>query len=61
LDHPSVGKRDAIILPVIGAEDWRAPIKEYLLTGSLSLDRMEVVKQTKRASRYYLIDGVLYR
>jgi len=45
----------------MGDEDWRAPIKEYLLTGSLPLDKMEVVKQTKRASRYYLIDRVLYR
>jgi hypothetical protein len=54
-------KSNAIVPLIMRAEDWRVPIKEYLLTGTLPSDRMEAIKLTKRASGYCLIDGVLYR
>ena len=56
-----MGKRDVIVLLVIGAEDWRALIKEYLLIWSLPSNKMEAIKLTMIASGYCLIDGVLYR
>ncbi|KAL9399338.1 hypothetical protein Peur_008299 [Populus x canadensis] len=54
-------ERDVIILLVMGVKDWRAPIKEYLLTRSSPSDRMKAIKLTKKALGYCLIDGVLYR
>jgi len=61
LDHPSVEESSATTLPIMGAEDWRAPNKEYLLTGTLPSDRLKAIKLTKKALGYCLIDGVLYR
>ena len=49
------------VLPIMRAEDWRTPIKEYLLTGTLPSDKMKDIKLIKRAAGYSLIDGVLYR
>jgi len=43
------------------ANDWRTPVKEYLLTRIMSPDRLEAIKLTKRASSYCMIDRVLYR
>ena len=52
---------NATILPIMRVEDWRAPIKEYLVIGTLPSDRMEAIKLTKRALGYCLIGEVLYR
>jgi len=56
-----VEESNVTVLPIMRAEDWRTPIKEYLLTGTLPSDKMKDIKLIKRAAGYSLIDGVLYR
>ena len=41
---------NATAFPIMRANDWRTPIKEYLLTGTVLSDILEAIKLTKRAS-----------
>lgn len=49
LDRPSMEESSATTFLIIGANDWRTLIKEYLLTGTVPSDRLEVIKLTNRA------------
>jgi hypothetical protein len=61
LDRPNMEKSSTTTFPIMRANDWRTPVKEYLLTGTVSPERLEAIKLTKRASGYSMIDGVLYK
>lgn len=61
LDRSSVKESVATVLLIMEVEDWRTPIKEYLFIETLPSNRNEIIKLTKGASGYCLIDGVLYQ
>jgi ribonuclease HI len=45
----------------VEANDWRAPIEEYITRGSLAEDAREAKKLVQKASRYTVIEGQLFR
>ena len=44
-----------------GVEDWRTPIKKYLMTGELPPNLVEAKKLRVRGARFTLVNEVLYK
>ena len=60
LERPSIEEKE--VLAVGGEkEDWRTPIKKYLLNGELPEDLKEAKKVRVRGARFVLVDGILYK
>ncbi|XP_026378350.1 uncharacterized protein LOC113272768 [Papaver somniferum] len=46
---------------IIDGEDWRTPYIEYLTEGTLPYDKKAAKKLEKRAPKFFVIDGELFR
>ena len=42
-------------------QSWMVPITEYLVNRALPENRYEAIKVKARATRYFLMNGVMYR
>ncbi|XP_076959018.1 uncharacterized protein LOC143634969 [Bidens hawaiensis] len=60
LDHPSVPQNQVMVIQ-IGVESWMTPIKAYLSSGILPVEKAEARKIKHKALNYQLNDGILYR
>ncbi|XP_076897377.1 uncharacterized protein LOC143550648 [Bidens hawaiensis] len=59
LDHPSVPQNQVLVIPT-GVESWMTPIKAYLSSDTLPIEKAEARKIKHKALNYQLNDGVLY-
>ncbi|GLT32923.1 hypothetical protein SLA2020_075530 [Shorea laevis] len=62
LDEPSFQKPKTMKISVDpSTPSWTDPIKAYLHDGTVPNDKLEEMKLRKKAARYTLIDGTLYK
>ncbi|GKV23674.1 hypothetical protein SLEP1_g33376 [Rubroshorea leprosula] len=62
LDEPSFqGLQVMEVSPYPETPSWIDPIKTYLRDGTVLVDKQEEMKLQRKASRYTLVDGVLYK
>ncbi|XP_076911434.1 uncharacterized protein LOC143569389 [Bidens hawaiensis] len=60
LDHPSVPQNQVSIIQT-GIESWMSPIKAYLSSRILPIEKAETRKIKHKDLNYQMNDGVLYR
>lgn len=59
LPQPSIEEKEAMSIDI--ADSWMTPIIAYLEHGVLPSDRNEAKKLIRKASRYLVMEGILYR
>jgi hypothetical protein len=56
---------EVIMLPCVvlqvEVDDWRTPLKEYIMKGILPNNQQEGKKAVQKASRYCVVEGQLFR
>lgn len=58
-EGPSTTNED--VLEVDAANDWRAPLKEYIEQGALSKNELKAKKLRQRATWFTIVNGNLYK
>ena len=61
MDQPSIQGTTVIAMDQQAGPSWMTPIAEYLSHGMLHENRAKAVKVKAIATRYSLVDGMLYR
>ncbi|XP_076947184.1 uncharacterized protein LOC143619039 [Bidens hawaiensis] len=59
LDHPSIPQNQVLVIQT--GESWMTPIKAYLSSRALPIEKAEVRKIKHKALNYQMTDGILYR
>ncbi|GJU86232.1 reverse transcriptase domain-containing protein [Tanacetum coccineum] len=61
LHEKSIAQKEVADIIKEEGENWRLPIREYLLFGTLPKDLQKAIKLRIKAPQYRMIDGSLYR
>ncbi|XP_071721843.1 uncharacterized protein [Rutidosis leptorrhynchoides] len=59
LQKPSIDV--PLIAPIMLSHDWMTPIRTYIMDGTLPDDSTEAQKLMRKAAKYTIIDGLLYK
>ncbi|XP_060962334.1 uncharacterized protein LOC133032417 [Cannabis sativa] len=60
LEEPSINGTEEIEM-IDASPNWMMPITTYLNTGELSENRNEARKMRRKAARYIIVEGIMFR